>query len=136
MPEVLFEPRYAIRSVRDPDAAWLRDLILDPFRPGREFGEATIKFRDGGRTATLILIADRELGYYLNHEPSGDTWLSLGDPGRLAEVVCPDDWQASAGLFVPPEKAWLAIHEFCRSGGRSSEIEWIRPEDMPAEGNW
>jgi hypothetical protein len=136
MPEVLFAPRYAIRPVRDPDPDWLRDLILDPFRPGREFGEARATFRDGDRTAELILIADRGLGYFLKWEPTGDTWLSLGDPSRLAEMVCPDDWQASAGLFVPAEKAWLAIHEFCRTGGRSSEVAWIRPEDVPAEGNW
>jgi hypothetical protein len=136
MSEVLFEPRYAIRSVRDPDLDWLRDLILDPFRPGREFGEAIITFRDGDRATDLILIADRDLGYYLKYEPTGDTQLSLGDPSRLAEVVCPDDWQASAGLFVPPDRAWLAISEFCRSDGRSSEIEWIRPEDIPPEGNW
>jgi hypothetical protein len=91
MSEVLFEPRYAIRSVRNPNPDWLRDLILDPFRAGREFGEAIITFRDGDRATKLILITDRDLGYYLNHGSPKDSWLSLGDPSRLAEVVCPDD---------------------------------------------
>jgi hypothetical protein len=136
MPEVWFEPRYAIRAVHNPDLDWLRHLILDPFRPGREFGEATVTFQDGDHAIGLILIADRDLGYYLNYGSPGDTWLSLGDPSRLAEVVCPDDWQASAGLFVRPDRAWLAVTEFCRSGLRSSKIEWIRPEDLPPQGNW
>jgi hypothetical protein len=51
-------------------------------------------------------------------------------------VICSDDWEASAGLFLAPEKAWIAISEFCRSGARSPDIEWIRPADMPADGNW
>lgn len=136
MPEVQFRPRYAISNVRDPDPSWLRDVILDPFRSGREFGEAVIDFREGERTHRMILIADRDLGYYLKYEPSADTWLSLGDRTRLSEIVCPDDWQASAGLFVPAEDAWVAISEFCQSGGRSHAIQWIRPSEIPEDGNW
>src|SRR5690242_18079282 len=136
MTEVSFEPRYAIRWVCNPDMDWLRDLILNPFRPEQEFGDALIRFQDGDQNTSLILISDRELGYYLNHGAPNDIWLSLGDASRLTEVVCPDDWKASAGLFVPCDRAWLAISEFCRSGDRSSEIEWIRPEDVPPEGNW
>ena len=48
-----------IRITTD-DGELLRDLILDPFRPGREFGEAIITFRDGDRASDLILIADRD----------------------------------------------------------------------------
>lgn len=136
MAELVFEPRYAIHTTRNPAPDWLRDLILDPFRKGREFGEALLTFRDGGRSAELILIADRELGYYLKYEPTGDTWLSLGDSGRLSEVVCPDDWKVSAGLFVPPEKAWLVIQEFCQSGTRSEAVAWTRPVSVPEDGNW
>jgi hypothetical protein len=136
MADILFQPRYAIRSVRNPDLEWLRDVILDPFCPGREFGEALIDFDDGHRLRRMILIADRDLGYYLKYDPGGDTWLSLGDASRLSEVVCPDDWQASAGLFVPAEQAWLAVSEFCRSGERSTAIKWIRPGEVPVDGNW
>lgn len=136
MTDVFFEPRYALKAVRNPDMCWLRDVILDPCCPGREFGEASITFRDGRRVAILILINDRELGYYLNYEAEDDTWLSLWDPGKLAEVVCPDDWKASAGLFVPAERAWEAIHDFCLSGVRSATLSWIRPADMPEGGNW
>jgi|APIni6443716594_1056825.scaffolds.fasta_scaffold1217404_1 hypothetical protein len=136
MADVWFEPRYAIRRVRNPEPDWLRDVILDPFRPGREFGEALIEFREEERRLSMILIADRELGYYLKYDPTADTWLSLGDASRLSEVVCPDDWEASAGLFVSPEDAWVVISEFCRTGQRSSAIHWIRPIEIPEDGNW
>lgn len=136
MAEVLFQPRYALPPVRGPAVGWLRDVILDPFSPGREFGEALIEFREGERRLTMILLTDRELGYYLKYDPDGDTWLSLGDPHRLSEVVCPDDWQASAGLFIPPEEAWFAVSEFCRTGERSGAIRWARPSDIPPDGNW
>ena len=61
MPEVRFNPRYAISSVLNPEPAWLCDLILDPFRPRREFGEAALVLSDSGRTIDMILIADRTL---------------------------------------------------------------------------
>jgi hypothetical protein len=136
MAEVLFQPRYAIPAMRNPELEWLREIILDPFLPGREFGEALIDFREGERRLSMILLSDPDLGYYLKYDPTGDTWLSLGDATRLGEVVCPDDWQASAGLFVPPDKAWLAVSAFCRTGERSSAITWIRPTELPPEGNW
>lgn len=135
MAEVLFEPQYAIRWVRNLQPDWLGDVILDLFRPEREFGEALIDFREGERRVSMILIANRELGHYLKYDPTGDTWLSLGDTRRLSEVVYRDDWEASPGLFVPPEDAWLVISEFCRMGQRSSAIHWIRPTEIPEDGN-
>ena len=74
------------------------------------------------------------LRHYLTIGPHG--WLSLGDRSRLSEVVCPDDWKVSAGLFVPTDKAWLVIRQFCESGTRSNDIEWITPDDMPDDGNY
>ena len=135
MPEFIFQPRYVIKSVRNPDLDWLRDLILEPFLPGREFGEAFIEYRDGQQSVSLILLSDRQLGYYLKHFLGKETWLSLGDAARLSEVVCPDDWEASAGLFVSPADAWSAIREFCLTGSRSSAIQWIRPSEVPPDGN-
>ena len=85
----------------------------------------------------MIVLSDPELGYYLKYfDANEEEWLSLGDRGRLQEVVCPDDREASAGLFVRPEAARLAIREFCQSGTRASEVAWIRPENMPDGGNW
>jgi len=135
MPEVVFEGRYAFPSIPNPNLVWLRELILHPSQEA-DFGDALLTFGDRQREATLILIGDPELGFYLNYESRGDTWLSVGDRTRLAEVVCPDDWQASAGLFVPRNKAWHAISEFCTYGTRSQTIEWIRPGELPQGGNY
>jgi len=127
--------------MRPPDLEALRDIILRPDVPGREFGEATIHFGEGDERSVLLLLHHGPLGYYLHYfqhftRPDRADWLSLGDPTRLAEVVMPDDWEASAGLFIPTDRAWLVIEEFCRSGRRSDKIDWIRPEDMPEEGMW
>jgi hypothetical protein len=119
----------------------LKGIILGPNVPGREFGEAMIHFGEDDERSVLSLLHHGPLGYYLHYfghfaRPDRDEWLSLGDPTRLAEVVMPDDWEASAGLFIRPDRAWLVIEEFCRTGQRSDEIEGIRPEDMPEEGMW
>jgi|GEM_PF-5166036 hypothetical protein len=65
-----------LQPVRNPDMDWMRNLILESSQAGQEFGEATITFFDREWSATLILIADRELGYYLKYgnETQGDTW--------------------------------------------------------------
>jgi hypothetical protein len=116
--------------------AWLRDVIADPFRSGHEFGEATIVFWDGELKIDMILIADQTLGYYLKYDAGGEEWMSLGDENRLSEVICPDDWQVSAGLFISPDQAWLAISEFCQTGKRSDAIKWISPRDLLENGSW
>jgi hypothetical protein len=136
MAEVQFKPRYAISNVLNPDPIWLRDLILDPFGVGRVFGEASIVFSDNSRKVELIAITDWTLGYYLKYRSDLSEWLSLGDASRLSEVVCPDDWEASVGLFISPNLAWLAVQEFCRSGERSNEIRWIRPCELPVAANY
>ena len=136
MAEVYFKPRYAILHVHNPELAWLQNVICESSKQGLEFGEATIEYHETDKSRSLILISDRELGYYLLYQPKIDTWLSLGDRTRLSEVICPDDWQASVGLFVSRDKAWLVIYEFCQSGERSSRIEWIRPTEIPEGGNW
>src|SRR6185503_5231891 len=103
MPQTRFEPRYLLEAVTNPDPAWLRGLLLDA--PSYEFGDATLSYDDADRSVAMTMLADRELGCYFNHGLPKHSWLSVGDATRLSEVVCPDDWQASAGLFVPPAKA-------------------------------
>ena len=129
--------------MRGPDLAQLEHLVLNPDGPGWQFTEAGIDyFFDDGRKHHLIVLGDTELGYYLQFlGPKGcfgpdDIWLSLGDQSRLGEVVCPDDWEASAGLFVPRPQAWRAIRHFCTTGGRSPAIEWISHREVPETGDW
>lgn len=146
MPSFVFSPRYSHllpEEMRRPDLETLGRLILTPDGPGWEFSEAGIDYYlDDARHHHLIVLGHPELGYYLQFlGPKGcfgpdDIWLSLGNRKRLGEVVCPDDWEASAGLFVPRSLAWVAIRHFCTTGERSEEIEWISPRDMPDTGNW
>lgn len=146
MASFLCHPRYSHlipETMRCPDLKSLEELVLHPDSPGWQFSEAGIDyFLDDGRKCHLIVLADSKLGYYLQYQgPDGcfgpdDIWLSLGDRSRLGEVVCPDDWEASAGLFVPRPLAWQAIHYFCTTGGRSPMIEWISHLEVPETGNW
>jgi hypothetical protein len=142
--EFVFSPRYSHllpEEMRHPDLATLGQIILHPDGPGWQFSEAGIDYLDGGRRAHLIVLRDSDLGYYLHYiGPRGinnpdDIWLSLRDRGRLGEIVCPDDWHASAGLFVPPPVAWEAIRYFCTTGVRSPCVDWIGPREMPENGN-
>jgi hypothetical protein len=137
MAELSFEPQYALPWMRNPDLEELRRIVLNPKGPGWDFGDARIRYEARGEQFTLIVLSHLELGYYLKYiDPRDEEWLSLGDASRLTEVVVPDDWEASIGLFIPPDRAWLAIEEFCQSGTRSNRIAWIRPEAVPDEGNW
>jgi hypothetical protein len=129
-------------EMRNPDLERLRQIILNPDGPGWQFSEGGIDYLSDGRRTHLIVLQHPELGYYLKYigpggirEPN-DTWLSLGDRSRLGEVVCPDDWEASAGLFIPPPLAWEAIQLFCTTGARSPAVEWISPLETPESGNW
>jgi hypothetical protein len=139
-------PRYSHlipEEMRDPDLEQLKQLVLSPEGPGWQFSEAGIDyFLDDGRKHHLIVLGDTGLGYYLHFlGPDGcfgpdDIRLSLGDRSRLSEVICPDDWEASAGLFVSRVRAWEAIRHFCMTGERSPAIEWITIDEMPEDGNW
>ena len=130
---LIFQPRYKLPELRNPDLNELRKTI---YELGGEFGEATLLY-EGEQTATLILIFHDDYGYYLKYRNSDrKEWLSLSDASRLQEVITPDDWEASIGLFVPLPQAWGAIKDFCESGERSAGIEWIRPSEMPTGGNW
>ena len=139
-------PRYAHllpEHMRTPDLDQLEQLVLNPDGPGWLFSEAGVDyFLDDGRKHRLIILGATDLGYYLQFlGPNGcfgpdDIWLSLGDRSRLSEVVCPDDSEASAGLFVSPPLAWQAIRHFCTTGERSSAIEWINHLEVPESGNW
>lgn len=146
MTRFLCHPRYSHlipEAMRCPDLELLEQLVLHPDAPGWQFSEAGIDyFLDDGRKHHLIVLGDSELGYYLQyHGPQGcfgsdEVWLSLGDRSRLGEVICPDDWEVSIGLFVSRPLAWQAIRYFCTTGGRSSVIEWISHLEVPETGNW
>ncbi len=100
-------------------------------------GDALIEYSDGQNVKKLLILPNAENGLYLKYVDEQGEWLSLGNSEKLGEVtVCLDDWLASTGLFLSKADAWVAVHEFVRSGTRSSSVQWIEPAQIPADGNW
>jgi hypothetical protein len=76
-------------------------------------------------------------GVLLMYEKIGggfkDTFYSVGDLTRLREwVLSLHGDPMPVGLYIPYERAWIAVKEFMETDGmRSSAIEWISAEDLP-----
>lgn len=131
--------------MEDPSPGYLRSLIIAP-PPGYwtvGSGGATLDFEtDDGRKLSLLILPNDSIGYYLHYleEANGrivNDWLSLWDENRLSEdASCSDQWMASVGLFLPADSAAVAVEEFARTGQRSQDIRWIRPSELPDDGNW
>jgi hypothetical protein len=133
----LISPRWE-RS-QSPDVQQLRRLVLDLpddyWLQGN--GQVTIKFDGKTEENELLVSPNKEFGIALKIFSTEFDWLSLHDRSRLAEITTvSEDWLTSVGLFLPPEAAWIAIEEFCRTGERSSAVEWIKSTDMPPDSNW
>jgi hypothetical protein len=127
-------------SIDNPDLDYLRNLVLSP-PPGywsQGNGGATFEYGAEQCRKQLLYLPNPRHGIYLKYCDEGDNeWLSLQDPTKLEEVAeCSDQWYASVGLFLPPEKAWEAVAEFCRTGRRTDRISWIDPGELPEGGNW
>ena len=91
MPEIVFQPRYVLPTIRNPDPDWLQELILDPFCPGREFGEAGITF--DGSSADLARKLDRVLAL------PAEERARLGAVARAA-VVTRWSWEGIARRLI------------------------------------
>jgi hypothetical protein len=121
------------------DLAVLRHLVLelpdDFWMQGN--GQIQIHFLDKPEENELLVSPNKDFGIALKIFGTGFDWLSLHDRARLAEIATvSDDWLTSVGLFLPPSDAWVAIEEFCRTGERSTAVEWIKSTDMPPESNY
>jgi hypothetical protein len=127
-------------SIEDPNLLDLEKLIVDlPKDYWLEgSGDATLYYRGQNGTTALIVMPNFDFGIYVQFvAENGDKWLSLADRNRLNEVTeAAEEWYASIGLFLPPQKAWLAVKDFCLIGQRTTEIEWITPTEIPEGGNW
>lgn len=64
---------------------------------------------------------------------SDETYYSIGDRSRLGEWVrALHGDPLPVGLFIPYERAWIAVKEFIDTDGmRSSAIDWIAAQDLP-----
>lgn len=93
-------------------------------------------------TENCLIIQHEACGYYLKYHRVlrgrvEDSWLSLADRTKLNVTVGDDTtWIASVGLFLPRELALIGVQEFRKTGRRSEQIEWIKPDDIPENGNW
>ncbi|MNJ52699.1 hypothetical protein D3C77_480470 [compost metagenome] len=94
---------------------------------------------DENCTRQLLILPNDDHGIYLQYidkrknKKSYETWLSVHDANSLGELRAEyaDNLYASIGLFLPVDKAWLAIEDFCRLGERTSRIKWIEDTKMP-----
>lgn len=124
--------------VENPTLDDLRDIVtrLPTDYWGRGSGDAVL---ENERGASLGIFPNAKHGVHLKYYAPGDDepWLSLGDRSRMAEVAeVSDEWYVSVGLFVPPADAWLAVDKFWRTGDRTDQIPWIRPDEVPEGGNF
>jgi hypothetical protein len=135
-----------------PSLEWLKPYFLNPpdkrwFFPGGNDGaslsalgvDGTEHFdRNKGRVDVhLEMWAHPKLGVLLIYSKWGgrhkETYSSKGDLSRLREWVRTlHNDQRPVGLFIPFEKAWLAVKEFIETEGElPKSIEWIANRDLP-----
>lgn len=123
-----------------PTLETLEHLIVDlPAEYWNKGSGNVIIWHNSG--SELIVMPNLEHGIYLRYyahpKDTDDVWLSLEDRTALEKTVeCSDEWYASVGLFLRPDRAWLVVKEFYETGRKTDGVEWIRPIELPDEGNW
>jgi len=136
-----------------PDIEWLKKFFLAPkgqqwsFRGGNdnwglsaEGVEGTEHFgpTDARRiTIHLSMWGHPELGVLLIYQKTGgkyaQAYSSRGDLSRLREHVRTlQNDPMPIGLFIPFEKAWVAVKEFIETDGELPKgIDWIENKKLP-----
>ncbi|URZ08856.1 hypothetical protein [Clostridium felsineum] len=103
-------------------------------------GDGSIDFYvDGKKQSTLMIEPNVKYGIYLNYTDhrNQEEWLSLSDMNNLDQVAeTANEIYASIGLFLAKEIAWKGIKEFLQTGERSQDIEWVKPNIIPEDGNY
>lgn len=132
-------------SIDSPDIDEMKANMIDNFPNYWQQGnEATSMdcIINGKVINSLLALSSAKHGIYLKYLAMNgrkilDECLSLEDSSKMdTHVECSDEWYASEGLFLPPEKAWIAINEFLNNGSKSKEVSWINSKDMPENSNW
>ncbi len=137
MTYVKFSGRYAKQDVRVVDSEFLREAFIEESPIGGEWGDAIVEYEDGENYSRIIVVSHEDLGFYLNYTNHEEVaYLSVWDRSRLSEIVCPDDINISAGLFLPRDKTYEALSLFADNGNLPQNVEWVCEEDMPENGNW
>lgn len=136
-----------------PTVDWLKPFFLNPpgqrwfFETGNDGGSlvaeglnGTEHLKPGVDRIDLHLGMDGhpDLGvilfYHKMKDPRGAFW-SKGDLSRLHEWVQTLHGDLRPiGLYIPYEKAWLAVKEFIETDGElPTSIEWVRAKELPPD---
>ncbi len=92
----------------------------------------------GRKDIHLYMWGNRGLGVLLQYARIGggvprQDWFSKGDMSKSRQWVRSlHDTPLPIGLFIPFDRAWLAVKEFMETEGKlPSSIEWIKNSDLP-----
>jgi hypothetical protein len=141
---IIFESPNGL-AIENPSVDKLREDMIDNCHKywNQGHGSASIScICDEEDKRLLLVFPSEEYGMYLKYLvfKNGsviEEWLSLNDSKKLDICIeCSYEWYASIGLFLPKEKAWVAVNDFLMPGVRSNQINWIKPDEMPDDGNW
>ncbi|WP_160170484.1 Imm1 family immunity protein [Afipia sp. P52-10] len=122
-----------------PERRWFSDTGNDSAGLSLQGIEGTSHLELGlGRVdIELMLWGNPNLGVLLIYSKSGghngEDYSSKGDITRIREWVRSTHGDPlPIGLFIPFEKAWLAVKEFIKTEGElPTSIEWIANRDLP-----
>jgi hypothetical protein len=124
---------------RRPAKRWLFETDNDSANLSLKGVEGTehLEFNKGRIDIRLDMWGHPEHGVLLIYWKWGgrykDTFYSKSNLSRLREwVISLHGDPLPVGLFIPYERAWIAVKAFLESDGmRSSGIEWIADRDLP-----
>ena len=137
MPKVSFDGRYDRYGIKELSEEVLEDIFIRELPIGGKWGDATIKYQDGAAIYKIIVLADETHGFYLKYiDSTQEEFMSIADRSKLTEVICPDDWEVSVGLFLDREHAYKVLLDFIKNGKRSDTVEWIQEDEMPKDSCW
>ena len=136
-----------------PSTSALQPYVLAPrgkewfYTGGNDSGSLSLKgldgtehlpYGNGQKCIELSMWGYSELGVLLQYARFGggqprQDWFSKGDMRRIRQ------WVRSlhgnplpVGLFIPFDKAWLAVKEFMETEGQlPTSIEWVNSNDLP-----
>jgi len=100
-------------------------------------GTDHLPFGLGRKDIKLAMWGNPEHGVLLIYQNAGgstnEAYSSKGDMTRIREWVRSlHDDPLPVGLFIPFDKAWLAVKEFMETEGQlPTSVEWVRNSDLP-----
>ncbi len=117
--------------LENPELSDIKKLILTKgeryWNTGSGDGGFDFYYETGN--ANLQLIFDKKWGFYLLYRGADKKSYTSFGPGDFDHTVSPgvggDPLLLPTKFFVPRERAWEAVEEFCKSGQKSAKITWM-----------